>query len=210
MPSVISAGTTAGTAIAITGDTTGNLAFQTNGTTTAMTIDTAQNVKFKSSISVGDATPTTSGAGITFPATQSASSDANTLDDYEEGTWTPTFGQAASNPTITYSTRTGFYVKVGTLVTVICRVSISTTAGGSGHCRITGLPFACASAPEAGIIPMQATNNSGSSNRYLSLYFVQNQSYTAFYGNDPTSNFTAFSNYVNGFDMIFTASYYAS
>ena len=44
MPSVISAGTTAGTAIAIAGDTTGNLAFQTNGTTTAMTINTSQNV----------------------------------------------------------------------------------------------------------------------------------------------------------------------
>lgn len=44
MPSTISAGTTAGTAIAIAGDTTGNLAFQTNGTTTAMTIDTSQNV----------------------------------------------------------------------------------------------------------------------------------------------------------------------
>lgn len=44
MPSVISAGTTAGTAIAIAGDTTGNLAFQTNGTTTAMTITTSQNV----------------------------------------------------------------------------------------------------------------------------------------------------------------------
>ena len=44
MPSTISAGTTAGTAIAIAGDTTGNLAFQTNGTTTAMTITTSQNV----------------------------------------------------------------------------------------------------------------------------------------------------------------------
>ena len=44
MPSTISAGTTAGTAIAIAGDTTGNLAFQTNGTTTAMTITTAQRV----------------------------------------------------------------------------------------------------------------------------------------------------------------------
>ena len=51
MPSTISAGTTAGTAIAITGDTTGNLAFQTNGTTTAMTIDTSQNV------GVGTASP---------------------------------------------------------------------------------------------------------------------------------------------------------
>lgn len=44
MPSTISAGTTAGTAIAVAGDTTGNLAFRTNGTTTAMTIDTSQNV----------------------------------------------------------------------------------------------------------------------------------------------------------------------
>ena len=41
-------------------------------------------------IGVGGATPSTSGAGITFPATQSASTDANTLDDYEEGTFTPT------------------------------------------------------------------------------------------------------------------------
>lgn len=44
MPSTISAGTTAGTAISVTGDTTGNLAFQTNGTTTAMTINTSQQV----------------------------------------------------------------------------------------------------------------------------------------------------------------------
>jgi hypothetical protein len=49
MPSTISAGTTAGTAIAVAGDTTGNLAFQTNGTTTAMTIDTSQNVGFGTS-----------------------------------------------------------------------------------------------------------------------------------------------------------------
>lgn len=44
MPSTISAGTTTGTAIVVAGDTTGNLAFQTNGTTTAMTIDNSQNV----------------------------------------------------------------------------------------------------------------------------------------------------------------------
>lgn len=49
MPSVISAGTTAGTAIAISGDTTGNLAFQTNGTTTAMTIATDQRVSIGTS-----------------------------------------------------------------------------------------------------------------------------------------------------------------
>lgn len=44
MPSIISAGTTSNTSLNLSGDTTGNLAFQTNGTTTAVTIDTSQNV----------------------------------------------------------------------------------------------------------------------------------------------------------------------
>ena len=48
--------------------------------------------KVGTTLGVGAATPSASGAGITFPATQSASTDANTLDDYEEGTWTPNQG----------------------------------------------------------------------------------------------------------------------
>jgi hypothetical protein len=63
-------------------------------------------------IGVGGATPSTSGAGITFPATQSASTDANTLDDYEEGTWTVTATLSTSG-SMTFSTNTGYYTKVG-------------------------------------------------------------------------------------------------
>ena len=44
MASTISAGTTAGTSLAMAGDTSGSLQLQTNGTTTAVTIDTSQNV----------------------------------------------------------------------------------------------------------------------------------------------------------------------
>ena len=44
MASVIAAGTTAGTALNFSGDTSGALVLQTNGTTTAVTIDTSQNV----------------------------------------------------------------------------------------------------------------------------------------------------------------------
>jgi len=61
---------------------------------------------------VGGATPSTSGAGITFPASQSASTDANTLDDYEEGTWTVTATLSTSG-SMTFSTNTGYYTKVG-------------------------------------------------------------------------------------------------
>jgi hypothetical protein len=93
-----------------------------------------------STIGVGAATPAASGAGITFPGTQSASSDANTLDDYEEGTYTPTFGGTSSNPTVTYTTQSGAYTKIGNMVYLCARIVISAVAGGSGALQIS-VPF---------------------------------------------------------------------
>ena len=84
----------------------------------------------------------TSGTGIAFPATQSASSDPNTLDDYEEGTWTPTWGGTVSDPTATYGSQTGRYVKIGRMVWVYCAINVLTFSGGSGNLLIRGLPFA--------------------------------------------------------------------
>jgi hypothetical protein len=97
---------------------------------------TSTGLKTKTTISVGDATPSTSGAGITFPATQSASTDANTLDDYEEGTWTPDLGG-----TTTYASRNGFYVKIGRLVFVSMNLQVTSIGTGSTTV-ISGLPFA--------------------------------------------------------------------
>lgn len=85
---------------------------------------------------VGGATPAASGSGITFPAAQSASTDVNTLDDYEEGTWSPNVGGSA-----TYSSQQGSYTKVGRLVTVTIDMTISSIGTGSGW-SIQGLPFA--------------------------------------------------------------------
>jgi hypothetical protein len=106
------------------------------GNTPRLTINTSGNIKNWGSISVGNVTPTTSGIGITFPATQSASSDANTLDDYEEGTWTPTLGGTA-----TYSQQSGRYTKVGRVVTISFDLGVSTLGTGVAH-TISGLPFA--------------------------------------------------------------------
>jgi hypothetical protein len=61
---------------------------------------------------VGGATPSGSGSGITFPATQSASTNANTLDDYEEGTWTPGVS-SLGNLTGTPSYQSALYTKIG-------------------------------------------------------------------------------------------------
>jgi hypothetical protein len=78
--------------------------------------------------------------GITFPATQSASADANTLDDYEEGTWTATLTGSTTSPS-TPVTASGLYTKIGRLVYVSATFSGVNTTGASGDMSVTGLPF---------------------------------------------------------------------
>jgi hypothetical protein len=101
--------------------------------TERMRIDSVGNVTLQKNISVGGAAPTTSGSGITFPATQSASTNANTLDDYEEGSWTPTLAGA------TIVSSDGIYTKIGRIVEFQARISWSTLSGSPGS--MGGLPF---------------------------------------------------------------------
>lgn len=83
------------------------------------------------------------GTGIAFPATQSASSDANTLDDYEEGTFTPTFTFTGGAGTLTYSSQFGAYTKIGNMVTCQGLVVVANKGTASGDIALT-LPFASA------------------------------------------------------------------
>jgi hypothetical protein len=103
-----------------------------------LTVDVNGNVTLLKNISVGNATVTTSGTGITFPATQSASTDANTLDDYEEGTWTPSLGGTA-----TYTAQQGYYTKIGNVVTGYGTLTVNVLGTGS-NTIISGLPFTSA------------------------------------------------------------------
>jgi hypothetical protein len=77
---------------------------------------------------------------LSFPATQSASSDANTLDDYEEGTFTPTVS-AGSGSITTVGAVAGFYEKVGQLVTLTVTITITTNGTGASFLQVTNLPF---------------------------------------------------------------------
>jgi hypothetical protein len=110
------------------------MTFWTNGSETARLSATAKTLI----LSGGDTTA--NGTGITFPATQSASSNANTLDDYEEGTWTGTLKGVTTNPT-TPVTATGKYTKIGRQVTIAIYFNGVTTTGASGLAFVDGLPF---------------------------------------------------------------------
>lgn len=66
---------------------------------------------------------------------------ANALDDYEEGTWTPAYTWGGTTPTISYTTQTGVYTKIGNQVSIQGVLTIGTLgAGGTGAITITGLP----------------------------------------------------------------------
>lgn len=134
--------------------------------------------QFAGTVGVGNATPSASGAGITFPATQSASTDVNTLDDYEEGTFSPTAIGASTAGTTTYTNQTGKYTKIGNLVCV--RIVISWTAmTGTGVLRIGNLPFT-SSGDTVGTLMIDGLNWSGGS--MLTPYLPNAVTYMNLYG----------------------------
>jgi hypothetical protein len=143
--------------VRIEGDTDANLFFTdaTNdrigvGTITpSVKLDVNGLFKISTTMGVGAATPAASGAGVTFPATQSSSSDVNTFDDYEEGTFTPTITMGTSGTaTIDSTANTWSYTKVGRLVTITGWASISSVSSPIGEMIINNLPFSSAAGTE--------------------------------------------------------------
>jgi len=129
-------GTVGATQLADASVTTAKLSSKTGTGAVAL----ASLPTFTTTIGVGGATASASGSGITFPATQSASTDANTLDDYEEGTWTP----AVTTSGFGSGTLNGTYTKIGRLVTVTANLQLTSVGTASGGLGVSGLPFSSA------------------------------------------------------------------
>ena len=93
---------------------------------------------FSTGIAVGGATA--QAGGIAFPATAVAVADVNTLDDYEEGMWTPgpTFGGNSTGMTGTFA---GTYTKIGRQVTLFYGLTFTAKGSSTGNLLISGLPF---------------------------------------------------------------------
>lgn len=79
---------------------------------------------------------------VVFPAVQVSSAGANTLDDYEEGDWTPAIGGSGGQSGQVYATQVGKYTKIGKLVVCQFRVQLSTLGTITTNVQIQGLPFA--------------------------------------------------------------------
>jgi hypothetical protein len=107
----------------------------------------------------------TSGKGIDFSADPSAPGmTSELLDDYEEGTWTPTI--ALGGGSVTYTSQTGTYTKIGRLVTVQLSIAVGVATTPSGTVAITGLPFTV-SAGAKGAISILADATSAASGVWI-------------------------------------------
>ena len=104
-----------------------------NGSSSDNTVDIGNGSNFIKDIHVK--------GGILFGST---SSD-NKLDDYEEGTWTPTYvPDSGSFTSVTYASTAGEYTKIGNTVyfTFYIQTNAITVGSASGYVKIGGLPFA--------------------------------------------------------------------
>jgi hypothetical protein len=123
--------------------------------------------------------------GVVFPASQNAVANANTLDDYEEGTWTPNFlwGGAASG--ITYGNRVATYTKIGNRVFFHMFVDYGSRGSSTGNFTITGLPFTSVATASGGHSAVAIWFSNVSLTNYVITGYVGQSSTTIFLNASP-------------------------
>ena len=133
-------------------------------------------------------------SGMGFGGTGSA----NQMDDYEEGTWTPTLIGSTTNPTVTYSEQAGTYTKIGQLVYITIRIAVSTTNSGSGNLGISGIPFTAKnySSNVSGALSKAFVYNLATDIDVL--FVLKNESKVSLYASDNNNNQSQVSSLQNG------------
>ena len=149
-----------------------------------------RNIHISGSLSTGD--------GVTFGST-SGNITSKTLNDYEEGTFTPSYAPSSGSfASIGYANRVGEYIKVGNVVTchVLLRTSSLDTTGASGNLTITGFPFNANGGTSVGatgsIVALDAWLNffptSGWVNAAGTMTLTNNDGQTSTYRQIPIAN----------------------
>ena len=94
------------------------------------------------------------GSGIDFSGNQTnhANMTSEVLDQYEEGTWSPTYTTTGVNSTVAYSVQTGYYVRTGQHLKCWFVLQSDATTWNGTYIQAGGLPFAAINSRIAGYI----------------------------------------------------------
>jgi hypothetical protein len=134
---------------------------------------------------------------------------ANQLDDYEEGTFTPSLSATVTSPTVTYSGQQGFYTKIGNVVRFSISIGISTYSGGSGNIQVQGLPFTSAASQYPRHFAF-TTGVSFPSSRTIPVAYNQPSStimYMQGLGDNVTESFFSVTNFAAGDVLVIVGTY---
>jgi len=152
-------GYTAAEGLILTGQgSTDDVTIKNDADTTVLNVATGSS---DIEVSAGDLIFGTAGKGVCLGVT--TNTDSNTLDDYEEGTWTPSVGGDA-----TYNTQTGKYTKVGNMITLVLEMNINVLGTGSTT-TISGAPFTPISGTHTASAPIGYAANLATN--CIGLYF---------------------------------------
>lgn len=130
-----------------------------------------------------------SGGGLTF---NGDTAQANALDDYEEGDWTPSITFNGNNSGMSFSSRDGFYIKIGRQITCWVQCTLSSKGSSTGTARLTGLPYDVGSelsntSIEGGGLMVYAANIQGTIRPPYAFAPESGQNHCEIYGS-PDSN----------------------
>jgi len=196
--------------IAISGASTGTATFtiESPATSTNRTITLADAT---GTMVVSGTTPSLN--GITFPATQVASAGANTLDDYEQGTWTVTLTPTGSGSiTLKSNANLGSYTKIGRLVTITAGLDVDSVSMPAGAVAIN-LPINPASSSEReffGGVSLLVNNSATNCTNYVALIEQTSNRIGVYLGNATGVSATSAGNIIASTEIFFTATYFAA
>jgi len=150
----------------------------------------------------------TSAKGVYLGVTSATA--ANLLNDYEEGTFTPSFSNGNGFDSISYAAQRGVYTKIGRIVNVRIQIELGANVSKNGNRIIVdGLPFTSSNAVPGGGLNWSYVNakviNSTSTN-IPNLWVASNSSAVNWYktngsnftGNDISGSTTNLDVYING------------
>jgi hypothetical protein len=168
-------------------------------------------VSTKDTRSYGNFVPNTAAKGVNFTANTPASGmTSQLLNWYEEGTWTAAFVPESGSITMDNSYKTGYYTRVGRLITVNLHARFSSVSTPSGTLVVTGLPFTSNSNGQCRNAISIAPVAIGSTAKPMMAYISSNSTQITIAGFDASSGgYVAAGGYITASSEIYiTGSYY--